>query len=168
MPEFTDYKVADISPRGLGAARDRDRRDRDARADGAARRVRRAEAAQGRAHRRLPAHDDPDRGADRDADRTRRDGALVVVQHLLDAGPRRCGDRGARHPGLRLEGRDRGGIRVVHRADHEGARRLDAEHGARRRRRRDADHPRPLSASCCATSAASPRRRRPGSTGSTR
>ncbi len=54
-------------------------------------------------------------------DRTRRDGALVVVQHLLDAGPRRSGDRGARHPGLCLEGRDRRGIRVVHRADHEGS-----------------------------------------------
>ena len=29
-------------------------------------------AAQGRPHRRLPPHDDPDRGADRDADRSRR------------------------------------------------------------------------------------------------
>ena len=43
-----------------------------------------------------------------------------LVQHLLDAGPCRRGDRRARHPGLRLEGRDRGGIRVVHRADDRG------------------------------------------------
>ena len=47
----------------------------------------------------------------------RRHGPLELVQHLLDPGPRRRGDRRARHPGLRLEGRDRGGIRVVHRAD---------------------------------------------------
>ena len=118
MPEFTDYKVADISLAdwgrreiaiaetempGLMALRDE---------FGAAKPL------AGRAHRRLPAHDDPDRGADRDADGSRRDGALELVQHLLDPGPCRRGDRRARHPGLRLEGRDRGGIRVVHRADH--------------------------------------------------
>ena len=44
---------------------------------------------QGRAHHRLAAHDDPDRGADRDAAGARRAGALGLVQHLLDAGPRR-------------------------------------------------------------------------------
>jgi adenosylhomocysteinase len=43
-----------------------------------------------RAHHRLAAHDDPDRGADRDAARPRRRGALGFVQHLLDAGSR-CG-----------------------------------------------------------------------------
>ena len=47
MPEFTDYKVADIAPGRLGPARDRDRRDRDAGTDGVARRVRRGEAAVG-------------------------------------------------------------------------------------------------------------------------
>ena len=47
----------------------------------------------------------------------RRQGALELVQHLLDPGSGRRGDRGARHPGLRLEGRDRGRVRVVHRAD---------------------------------------------------
>ena len=40
-----------------------------------------------------PAHDDPDRGADRDAAGARRRGALGVVQHLLDAGPRGRRDR---------------------------------------------------------------------------
>ena len=39
-------------------------------------------AAARRAHRRLAAHDDPDRGADRDAAGARRRGALGVVQHL--------------------------------------------------------------------------------------
>ena len=37
--------------------------------------------------------------------------ALVVVQHLLDPGPGRGRDRRRRHPGLRLEGRDRGRVR---------------------------------------------------------
>ena len=44
--------------------------------------------------------------------------ALVLLQHLLDAGPRRRGDRGFGRRGLRVEGRDRGRVRVVHRADH--------------------------------------------------
>ena len=66
MPEFTDCKVADISLAdwgrreiaiaetempGLMALRDEFGGE---------------EAIEGRAHRRLPAHDDPDRGADRD------------------------------------------------------------------------------------------------------
>ena len=50
-------------------------------------------AAEGRAHRRLAAHDHPDRGADRDAAGARRRGALGLVQHLFDAGPCRGGDR---------------------------------------------------------------------------
>ena len=41
----------------------------------------------------------------------RRQGALELVQHLLDPGPGRGGDRRRRHPGVRLEGRDRGGVR---------------------------------------------------------
>jgi hypothetical protein len=52
-----------------------------------------APAAARRAHRRLAAHDDPDRGADRDAAGARRRGALGLVQHLLDAGSRRRRDR---------------------------------------------------------------------------
>ena len=43
---------------------------------------------QGRAHRGLAAHDDPDRDADRHAEGARRRGALGLVQHLLDAGSR--------------------------------------------------------------------------------
>ena len=54
-------------------------------------------AAQGRAHHRLAAHDDPDRGAHRDARRPRRRGALGELQHLLDAGPRGRRDRGRPH-----------------------------------------------------------------------
>ncbi len=94
------------------------RRAGDARPDGAAPPVRRQAAARRRAHHGQPAHDDSDRRADRDADRARRRRALGVVQHLLDAGPRRR--RGRRraagnrrngreaegHPGVRVEGRD--------------------------------------------------------------
>ena len=106
--------------------------------DGAARGVRGEEAAQGRARRRLPAHDDPDRGADRDAARARRRGDLDELQHLLDPGPRRGRHRQGRRAGVRLEGRDRGGVRLVHRAAARGVRRRQGpEHDPRRRRRPD-------------------------------
>jgi hypothetical protein len=39
------------------------------------------------AHRRLPPYDHPDRCADRDTARARRDRSLELVQHLLDPGP---------------------------------------------------------------------------------
>ena len=48
-----------------------------------------AEAAEGRARDGIAAHDHPDRRADRDARGAGRRRALVLVQHLLDAGPRR-------------------------------------------------------------------------------
>ena len=76
-----------------------------------------SQAAEGRAHRRLPAHDGADRGADRDAAGARRHGALVVVQHLLHPGPCRGGGGGGGRAGVRLEGHERGGVLVVHRAD---------------------------------------------------
>src|SRR3546814_10889425 len=50
-------------------------------------------------------HDDPDRGADRDADRAGRRGALGDLQHLFDPGPRRRCDRRGWHAGVRGEGR---------------------------------------------------------------
>ena len=53
-----------------------------------------AAAAEGAEDRRLAAHDDPDGGADRDAGGAGRGGALVLVQHLQHAGPRRRGGRG--------------------------------------------------------------------------
>ncbi len=46
----------------------------------------------------------------------RRRGHVDELQHLLDAGPRGGRDRGGRHPGLRVEGRDPRGVRLVHRA----------------------------------------------------
>ena len=55
------------------------------------------QAARRRPHLRLAAHDHPDRGADRDARRARRRGALGELQHLLHPGPRRR--RGRRRPG---------------------------------------------------------------------
>ena len=49
-------------------------------------------------------------------------------------------------PGLRLEGRDRGRVRLVHRADHsEGRQAVGCESAAGRRRRSDADDPRAVS-----------------------
>ncbi len=100
-------------PRRLGPQRNPPRRAGDARPDGGAQGVRREPPARRPAHHGLAPHDDPDRGADRDAARARRRRALGVVQHLLDPGPRRGGDRrrpgrdareSARHPGLRLQG----------------------------------------------------------------
>ena len=83
-------------------------------------------AAQGRPHRRLPAHDDPDGGPDRDAGSAGRGDPLVVLQYLLDAGPRRGSHRCVGRPGVCLEGRNRGGILVVRRTDDPRPRRLDA------------------------------------------
>ncbi len=95
-------------PRRFRPRRDQHRRDRDARPDGAARGIRRVAAAQGRADHRLAPHDDPDRGADRDADRARRRGPLGDVQHLLDPGPCRRRDRRDRRAGVRDQGREPG------------------------------------------------------------
>ena len=90
------FKVADLVARRVRPQGDPPRRAGDARPDGAARALRGQEAAGRRAHHGQPAHDGPDRGADRDARRPRRRRALGVVQHLLDAGPRRR--RGRRRP----------------------------------------------------------------------
>ena len=103
-----------------------------------ARGIRQVQAAEGRPHRRLPAHDHPDRGADRNAAGAGRHRALVVVQHLLHPGPCRRGCRRGRRAGVRLEGHERGRVLVVHRADGARPRRLDPEHDPGRRRRPDA------------------------------
>ena len=103
------------------------------------------QAPEGRADRGLHPHDHPDRRAGRDAGRAGRQRALEFMQHLLDPGPRGGRYRGARRAGVRLEGRDRGRVLVVHRADHPRPGRLDAEHAARRRRRPDPDHARQVS-----------------------
>ena len=104
--KFTDYLVKDLSLAdwgrkemaiaetempGLMAIREEYRRE---------------PAAEGRAHRRLAAHDHPDRGADRNAAGPGRRGALGVVQHLLHPGP--CRRRHCRrwHAGVRLQGRN--------------------------------------------------------------
>ena len=97
-------------------------------------------AAARRAHRRQPAHDDPDRGADRDAAGARRRRALGVVQHLLDAGP--CGgrDRGARARRCSRTRASRSTTtgRYTHRIFEWPAIGERTEHDPRRRRRRDA------------------------------
>ena len=93
-------------------------------------------AAQGRAHRRLAPHDHPDRGADRDAEGARRRRPLGLLQHLLDPGPCRRGDRRSRHPGVRLQGRDARGILGLHRPHVRLARRRHRQHDPRRWRRR--------------------------------
>ncbi len=48
-----------------------------------------------------PAHDHPDRRADRDAEGARRGSALGLVQHLLHPGPRCRRHRCGRHAGVR-------------------------------------------------------------------
>ena len=92
-------------PCRMGPQGNRHRRDRDARPDGDARRIRPGAAAARRPHRRFAAHDDPDRGADRNPDGARRRRALGVLQHLLDPGPCRGGGGGRRHAGIRHQGR---------------------------------------------------------------
>ena len=100
-----------------------------------------------RPDRRLAAHDGADRGADRDAGRPRRRGALGLVQHLLHPGPRR-------RRGRRRAARNPGGARRACRCSPGRARRSrstggapsrsstwpgghERQHDPRRRRRRD-------------------------------
>ncbi len=102
---------------------------------------RRHSTAEGRAHRRLAAHDDPDGGADRDPEGARRRRPLGLLQHLFDPGPRRRGDRRHRHAGLRGQGREPQGLLGLHPPHlRMGGRRL-AQHDPRRRRRRHAADP---------------------------
>ena len=75
------------------------------------------EAAGGRAHRGLAAHDDADGGADRDACRVGRRGALGILQHLLDPGSCRRRHRSGGHSRVRVERRDARGVLGV-RAPH--------------------------------------------------
>jgi phosphotransferase system HPr (HPr) family protein len=112
-----DYVVADIGLAGWGRKEIDDRRNRNAGPDGLPRGIRHEEAAQGRAHHRLAAHDHPDGRADRDAEGTRRRHPLGLLQHLLDPGPRRRGDRRLRHSGLRRQGRVARGVLGLHRQD---------------------------------------------------
>ena len=98
-------------------------------------------AAEGRPHRRLAAHDDPDRRADRDAEGARRRRPLGLVQHLLDAGPCRRRHRGHRHPGLRHQGREPRRLLGLHPPHLRMGRRRHAQHDPRRRRRRHAADP---------------------------
>ena len=98
-------------------------------------------AAEGRAHHRLAAHDHPDGGADRDAEGARRRYPLGLVQHLLDPGPCRRGDRRSRHPGLRRQGRDARGVLGLHRQDLPVGRWRPVQHDPRRWRRRHHVHP---------------------------
>ena len=128
-------------PRRMGPQGNRHRRDRDARPDGDARGIRPRAAAARRAHLRLAAHDDPDRGADRDAQGARRRRALGVVQHLFDPGPRRRRRRRRRHAGVRDQGRDAQGLLGLSAPHLRMGRRRHAEHDPRRRRRRHAAGP---------------------------
>ena len=95
-----------------------------------------AQPLQGRPHHGLAAHDDPDRGPDRDAQGPRRRRALGLVQHLLDPGPRRGRHREGRHRGLRLQGRVARGVLGLHPPHLRVARRRLDQHDPRRRRRR--------------------------------
>ena len=101
----TDYHGRRPRSGRLGPQGNRHRRDRDARSDGDPRRIRASAAAARRAHRRLAAHDDPDRGADRDAAGARRRSALGFVQHLSTQDHAAAAIAARRHAGVRLQGR---------------------------------------------------------------
>ena len=139
---------------------------------GAAQGVRREQAAQGRAHRRLPAHDHPDRGAHRDAHELGAEVTWTSCNIFSTQDHAAAAIAEDRRPRLRLEGRDRGGVRRVHRAAAQGVRRRQGpEHDPRRRRRPHASSSTtstPSSSRDRTPSAASPRRRRRASTASTR
>ena len=89
---------------------------------------------------RLAAHDDPDRGAHRDAASSsapRCAGRRATSSPPRTTPPPRSPARGV--PGVRVEGRDARGVLVVHRAGAALARTVDGpEHDPRRRRRRHA------------------------------
>ena len=106
------------------------RRRRNARPDGDPQALRRQEAAGRRPHHGQPAHDDSDGRAHRDAGRARRRRALGVVQHLLDAGPRRR--RGRRRPPG--DGRHARRTRRASRSSRGRARRSTSTGGARSKR----------------------------------
>ncbi|CAA9401918.1 MAG: Adenosylhomocysteinase, partial [uncultured Ramlibacter sp.] len=123
----------------LGPQGNPHRRDRDARPDGDPPGIRQGAAAQGRAHHRLAAHDHPDGRADRDAAGAGRPGPLGLVQHLLDAGPRRGRHRRCRHAGVRHQGRVAGRLLGLHpphlRLRRQGLGRRRPQHDPGRRRR---------------------------------
>ena len=125
----------------LGPQGNRHCRARDAGPDGHSPQVRRRAAAQGRAHRRQPAHDHPDGRAHRDAAGPRRRDSLGQLQHLLDAGPRRRRHRRQGHAGLRQEGRNARRILGLHPPHPSLARRRHAQPHPRRRRRRHPARP---------------------------
>ena len=124
-------------PRRLWAQGNIDRRDRNAGSDGDARRICRDPTPEGRPRRRFASYDDPDGGADRDAEIARRRRPLGFVQHLFDAGSRRRRDRRGRHAGLRHQGREPEGLLGLHASHFRMERRRLPEHDPRRRRRRD-------------------------------
>ena len=99
-PTVTDFKVADLSLAEFGRKEIRLAEHEMPGLMGIRAEYADAAAAEGRADHRLAPHDDPDRGADRDARRARRRGPLGLVQHLLHPGPRRRRDRRRprRHP----------------------------------------------------------------------
>ena len=68
----------------------------------------------GRAHHGFAAHDDPDGGVDRNADRSWRERALGELQYFLDARSCRRRDRQGRHLGVRVERRIARRVLVVH------------------------------------------------------
>jgi len=125
----------------MGPQGNSDGRGGNARPDGYPCGKRQGAAAERRAHRRFPAHDHPDRRADRNADCIGRGSALGFVQHLLDARPGRCRHRCRRRAGVRLQGRNAGRILGLHPPDLRMAGRTCQHDPGRRRRRHPAAAP---------------------------
>ena len=111
-----DYKVADIGLAQWGR-REMEIAEKEMPGLMATReKIRRGQAPVRGAHLRLPAHDHPDRRSHRDPGGLGSPGALGLMQHLLHPGPRRRSHSRDRRAGFRLEGRDPGGVLVVHQA----------------------------------------------------
>ncbi len=114
-----DQRAAQVQGEGhdpcrLGPKRDRTGRGRNARLDVITPAVRQGQAIERGPYRRLPAHDHPDRCADRDLEGTRRRGQLEQLQHLQHAGPCRSSHRCCGDPGVCVEGDERDRIRLVY------------------------------------------------------
>ena len=146
-----DFKVADLSLAGWGRKEIELAEHEMPGLMATAGRVRRRPAAGRRPHHGLAAHDHPDGGAHRDPDRPRRRRALGVAatsspprttpRPRSSSAPTAPLDAPQGVPGLRLEGRDAGGVLVVHRPGPALARRRRPQHDPRRRRRRHAARP---------------------------
>ena len=111
------YKVADMSLADWGRKEIELAEKRDAGADGPAARSTAQQAAHGRPHRRLPAHDHPDGRAHRDARRAWRRGHLDSCNIFSTQDHAAAAIAATGVPVYAWKGESDAGLRLVHRAD---------------------------------------------------